>query len=128
MALIQGQGPLEGVQYAHTWLEADGQVINLNGHETVMRTAYDWASGNSTVMPAELFRYVAKAESVYEYTPAQAFKEMEKTGIYGPWSEEIKAHDDARIAAGVTQNAPRSILDQGFGYGDESGEMGWGNN
>jgi hypothetical protein len=76
-ATVSGQGELTGQRFGHSWVEADGG--------TAGRDAYDWSSGNSVVMPDELYRAIGRVEDVREYPEKEALMKMVETENYGPW-------------------------------------------
>jgi len=115
-ATVAGQGDLKGKRFVHTWLEADAQGLDHPEAGLVMfRAAYDWASGNTGVMPDALYRHLGRVDEVHEYpwgpmagkTDAEVQEAhdaglvggdtqllMLAQGSYGPWSEDLKRYYD----------------------------------
>ncbi len=75
-AMCVGQGAIEGINFGHSWLEADGPGIRL---------AYDYSSGNREVMPASLYRALGQATDIHEFSTHEALVKMASTRHYGPW-------------------------------------------
>ncbi len=75
-ATVLGQkGEVEGVRYAHAWVEVNGFAIDLS-------------NGLSVGMPAKRYRALGRAESVTEYPLADFVSLVVSSGHYGPWSAE----------------------------------------
>jgi hypothetical protein len=79
-ATVVGQGPIAGVSYGHSWLEAE------NRDYPGLRIAYDYSSGKSVQLPASLYRQIGRVTNVHEYDDAQMRVAMLKAGHYGPWT------------------------------------------
>lgn len=79
-ASVQGQGPLAGRRLVHGWVEAGGLAI-------------DRSNGKNLAIPAGLYRAIGNATMIYTYTPEQARRLMVKTGIFGPWEQELQDHE-----------------------------------
>lgn len=89
---VMGQGEMKGVRFVHAWVEADAETLTVQSNEVTFRNAYDFASGNEAVMPDALYRHIAQAEDITEYTWDEAAFQMIDKGIYGPWEEELVGH------------------------------------
>ena len=87
-----GSGPIEGVRFAHSWLERTEEVeVEINGEtKTVIeRTAIDMTTDDRVEtpleMPAQLYEYFGQAEVMARYTKDEAVDKMAETGHFGPW-------------------------------------------
>ena len=78
---LMGQGPLEGVRFGHSWVEA-----NIPGQ--TRRVVLDYSSGNSLVMDADAYRLLDRARDVHEYTVPEA-ENLASGGSYGPWTSDV---------------------------------------
>jgi hypothetical protein len=78
---LMGQGPLEGVRFGHSWLEA-----NIPGQTT--RVVLDYSSGNSLVMDRDAYRFLHRARDVHEYSVSEA-RSLASNGSYGPWTADL---------------------------------------
>ena len=72
--IVTGQGPIEGVEYGHAWVEDGGMVIDKsNGRDITMPKAMYYGLGN-----------IHKRNTI-RYTREEAVKKMLDSGHYGPW-------------------------------------------
>jgi hypothetical protein len=78
---LMGQGPLEGVRFGHSWVEA-----NIPGRTS--RVVLDYSSGNSLVMDADAYRFLNRARDVHEYSVSEATSHA-SGGSYGPWTSDV---------------------------------------
>jgi hypothetical protein len=80
---LLGEGPLEGVRFGHSWVEADAP-----GGTT--RIVLDYSSGNSLVMDRGMYRFLQQAQDVHEYDVAEA-RTLAAGGDFGPWTTDVLA-------------------------------------
>jgi hypothetical protein len=78
---LLGQGPLEGVRFGHSWVEAD-----VPGGTT--RIVLDYSSGNSLVMDRDTYRFLQQARDVHEYGVGDA-RSLAAGSDYGPWTTDV---------------------------------------
>lgn len=74
-AEVAGQGPLEGVRFAHAFVQAGD-------------TVYDNTNGRGVVLPAVLYRAIGNVDWIgnyHTYTVDEAVAKMLEHGHYGPW-------------------------------------------
>ena len=102
---MMGQGPIEGVRFAHSWLErknseaigGDLSRLAKKDQDILGRTAIDMTTDERVAdpveMPAVLYRSVGQAEVQHEYTHEEVLKKMVETGHFGPW--DMEEHPDA---------------------------------
>lgn len=70
---VTGQGPLEGVQYGHCWIEDGGTVIDVsNGRDLKIPKAIYYMLGDI-------------GDNVYKYNDKEFRKKVLKSGHWGPW-------------------------------------------
>lgn len=87
---VIGQGAIEGIPYAHAWIEFDMFVPGPGGKQYPVRFAVDQSKGRNIRLPADLFRRIGQASNVVEYTELEARRKAMQTGHYGPWHEDPK--------------------------------------
>lgn len=80
---LMGQGPLEGVRFGHSWVEADAP-------DGATRIVLDYSSGNSLVMDRDTYRFLQQARDVHEYSLGEA-RSLAANGDYGPWTADVLA-------------------------------------
>jgi hypothetical protein len=80
---LMGEGPLEGVRFGHSWVEADVP-------DGTTRIVLDYSSGNSLVMDRDTYRFLQQAQDVHEYTVAEA-RSRAANGNDGPWTADVLA-------------------------------------
>ena len=78
---LMGTGPLEGVRFGHSWVEADAP-------DGSTRIVLDYSSGNSLVMDRDMYRFLQQAQDVHEYDVAEA-RSLAAGGDYGPWTADV---------------------------------------
>lgn len=100
---VEGQGPIEGVRFAHAWIERknadaiEGDLSQLAGKDQDLlgRTAMDLTTDdrleNPLEMPAVLYRSVGHAEVLFEYTHDELLKKLASSHHWGPWDFEETA-------------------------------------
>lgn len=78
--IVTGTGPLEGVRFAHAWVEHDGYV-------------FDHSNGRELCLPQTMYYKVGQIteDGVNRYKPIQAQRMMLSSGHYGPWAEKFFA-------------------------------------
>lgn len=76
--IVTGQGPIEGIQYSHAWVEDGDQVI-------------DKSNGRDIKLDKHLYYFVGRIEYTVRYTSDEAREMLLKTENYGPWDEKILA-------------------------------------
>jgi hypothetical protein len=81
-AVCVGQGPIEGIRFAHAWVELAGKVaIDVT----------DVHKGKeATKLLAEQYRRIGQVSNVVEYTRLEMVKELVKHTHYGPWDPAIE--------------------------------------
>lgn len=72
--IVTGQGPIEGIEYNHAWVEENGVVIDNTVHIKIPWQAY-YAIGNITI--------------TRKYDREKAYECMLKYKTYGPWDKEL---------------------------------------
>ena len=87
-ATVRGQGPLEGIRFGHAWVEGTKQV---SGHP--LRVAIDRSNGNNVEWPSGMYRNIADASDIHEYTFHEAAVAAVRSGKYGPWHEDEVSRD-----------------------------------
>lgn len=90
-AVVTGQGPIDGVRYDHAWVERIEAIdaSSLGVGEVGLPVAVDRSSGKDVELPAALYRTVAAADDIHEYTRDEAMVLALSTGHYGPWHEAV---------------------------------------
>ena len=98
--IVIGQGPIEGVPFAHAWLErrgaeaigGDTSQLSAEDQEQLGRMAIDLTTDerleNPLEIPAVLYRSVAQAEVKAEYTHDEAISKLAEHKHWGPWDFE----------------------------------------
>jgi hypothetical protein len=77
--IVTGQGPIEGIQYGHAWVEEGDICIDLSkGKEIKMPKTLYYTLGN--IDPSKQFRY----------TPEEMRKNILKYKHWGPWDLKSK--------------------------------------
>ena len=72
---VSGQGPLEGVNYGHAWVEDGNTVIDVsNGRNLRMPKALYYALGN-----------IEQNDNLHKYTPSQFRRKVTQYEHWGPW-------------------------------------------
>lgn len=72
--VVNGQGPLEGIQYCHAWvIDEDEDCVIDNTQPTHKK------------LPTGLYYMLGKIETTREYGLSEAVEMMNKYGTYGPW-------------------------------------------
>ena len=72
---VRGQGPLDGVQYGHAWVEDGNTVIDVsNGRDIKMPKALYYAIGG-----------IDQIGNMKRYTAEEFRKKVMKTENWGPW-------------------------------------------
>jgi len=70
---VTGQGPLEGINYGHCWIESGGSVI-------------DHSNGNNIKMSKKDYYSLGQiGDNVIKYKPEQVRKKILQTEHWGPW-------------------------------------------
>jgi len=87
---VIGQGEIEGIPYAHAWIEFDMFVPGPGGRQYPVRFAVDRAVGRDIRMPAELYRRMGQVSNAVEYTEREARRKAMQSGHYGPWHDDPK--------------------------------------
>ena len=70
--VVTGQGPIEGIQYGHAWVEDGGTVIDLS-------------NGRDIRFPKALYYSLGDCKPKFVYTPEQVREKVLSIGHYGPW-------------------------------------------
>ena len=74
-AEVAGQGPLEGVQFGHAFIQWRGRV-------------YDNTNGMGVCMDADAYRALGQVDAIgnfHAYTVDEAVERIVEHGHYGPW-------------------------------------------
>jgi hypothetical protein len=72
---VTGQGPLEGVNYGHAWVEDGNTVIDVsNGRNTRMPKAVYYALGN-----------IEQNDNIHKYTASEFRRKVSQYKHWGPW-------------------------------------------
>ena len=72
---VAGQGPLEGINFGHAWVEHNGMVIDKsNGRDIKIPVQVYYALGQ-----------IDRIDNTHRYTWDQANKKIASTGHWGPW-------------------------------------------
>ena len=72
---VAGQGPLEGINFGHAWVEHNGMVIDKsNGRDIKIPVQVYYALGQ-----------IDRIDNTHRYTWGQANKKIASTGHWGPW-------------------------------------------
>lgn len=72
---VTGQGPLEGVNYGHAWIEDGNTVLDMsNGRKTRMPKALYYALGN-----------IEGNDNIYRYSASEFRRKISKYEHWGPW-------------------------------------------
>jgi hypothetical protein len=78
-AEVRGQGKIEGMRYAHAWVEDDFYV-------------YDYSNGREIKLPKMIYYAIGdirnEPKKYIKYTFEEARKRMLDTGTYGTWDIE----------------------------------------
>ena len=72
---VAGQGPLEGINFGHAWVEHNGMVI-------------DKSNGRDIKIPVQVYYALGQIDHIdntHRYTWDQANKKIASTGHWGPW-------------------------------------------
>ena len=77
--VVTGQGPIEGIQYTHAWVEDGDEIID------------NTLSPNLRRLPKQLYYALGNIDITRKYTYKQALEQTIKTGHYGYWD---KVFDD----------------------------------
>ncbi|WP_075881821.1 hypothetical protein [Vreelandella massiliensis] len=76
--VVTGQGPVEGIQFSHAWIEGvkDGQPVVI-----------DTSNGGCFIGPPELYYLLGNidAEQLCRYTPQAAREKLLDHKHFGPW-------------------------------------------
>lgn len=72
--IVTGQGPIEGLQYNHAWIEDGDMVIDKTINLTIPRVVY-YAIGNINI--------------VKKYSYKEMLENSLKYKTYGPWDKEL---------------------------------------
>lgn len=77
--IVVGQGPIEGVEYGHAWVEDNDECIDLSqGRDIRMPKAIYYALGN--IDPSKQYRY----------SPEEMRRKILDSGHWGPWDLQSK--------------------------------------
>ncbi|MFY8161273.1 MAG: hypothetical protein ACOVNU_08070 [Candidatus Kapaibacteriota bacterium] len=76
-AEVKGQGKIEGLRYAHAWIEDDKNV-------------YDFSNGREIILPKFIYYIIGdinthNPKKYMRYTFSEARNKMLETGTYGTW-------------------------------------------
>jgi hypothetical protein len=79
-AEVRGQGKIEGLRYAHAWIEDEKNV-------------YEFSNGNDIILPKFIYYIMGdihthNPKKYMRYTFSEARKKMLETGTYGTWDIE----------------------------------------
>ena len=69
---VTGQGPIDGIEYGHAWVEIADIVIDIS-------------NGKSVCTTKERYYKLGKVKDVICYTPEETVKKLVDTRSYGPW-------------------------------------------
>ena len=72
-----GQGPIEGIEHGHAWVEINGMVL-------------DYSNGQKVIIPKDKYYDIGKIKNVVKYTRKDVIKNLCKFKTYGPWSKVWK--------------------------------------
>ena len=78
--VVRGQGALEGIEFPHAWNEfSDGDYV------------LDESNGNVICMPRDAYYAMARLDpsTVRRYDSREAMEEAVRTGVYGPWEQDL---------------------------------------
>lgn len=78
--VVRGQGALEGIEFPHAWNESsDGGYV------------LDESNGNAICMPRDAYYAMARLDpsTVRRYDSREAMEEAVRTGVYGPWEQDL---------------------------------------
>lgn len=81
-AVVNGQGPLEGIQYVHAFCIDETRDVVVDNTQPAGKQ--EW--------PVGLYWYIGKIQIYKEYSAAEALDEMKRTGTYGPWDKIFNNH------------------------------------
>jgi len=73
--VVLGQGPLEGIEFTHAWVE-DGDTV-IDNTQPVGRNEF----------PKVVYYLIGHIDITREYTRAKAIENATRTGHYGPWDK-----------------------------------------
>ena len=76
-AVVNGQGPLTGIQYVHAFCIDESQDTVIDNTQPP----------STRELPVGLYWYIGKIEIYKEYSEEEAYKEVARTGTYGPWDK-----------------------------------------
>ena len=80
--VVNGQGPLEGIQYCHAW------VIDETTDKVIDRTL----PAGSQEIPTGYYYWIGKPPITREYNAEQVGEMVDKYGTYGPWDKVFKGY------------------------------------
>ncbi len=75
--IVAGQGPLEGKQIGHAWIEV-GDVV------------FDYSNGNRVVTRKERYYEIGKITRVKRYSKKEAARMMLLHKNFGPWDKSVE--------------------------------------
>lgn len=72
--LILGQGPIEGIEHGHAWLEINNRVVDLENEVSMSKYEYE---------------HLARLQYKVSYSIKEAIEQMLESGHKGPWDKRI---------------------------------------
>ena len=78
--IVTGQGPLEGIQYCHAWVEDGNTVIDMTLPSKYQK------------MPKSEYYAIGNIQITKKYDGPQAYRMIEKYGTYGPWDKVFNGY------------------------------------
>lgn len=71
--VVTGQGPLDGIEYNHAWVELNDAIV------------CDYSNGNNVVMPISQYYNIGNIDITKKYNIRDVANMVSKYGTYGPW-------------------------------------------
>lgn len=71
---VMGQGPLDGVRFAHAWVEIDDWVFDVS---------------QAFLSPKGAYYEIAQAEDIVSYSGTEAAVNLMKEKNWGPWASHL---------------------------------------
>lgn len=91
---MMGQGPIEGIRFAHSWLERT-EEHEVNGQTMQVRIAIDMTTDERVdeplELPADLYENIGQAEVHARYTADEVLSKLAEHQHWGPWDFEETA-------------------------------------
>ena len=77
--IVTGQGPIEGVEHVHAWVEDSDAMVAL-----------DFSNGNAVVVPIDQYYKIGKIKKTARYDRKEVVSILVDTGVWGPWEDWLK--------------------------------------